>query len=217
MAPDADSEGEETLTGLLIVDPIPRRGKGPQGVWVYHRDERPIVLSYRPLHWLREFHERRVRVTGEFYEPTGQALLAPHFRVATVELVEGQKRRNLPEGKLAAPTWIEDAGDLAELDEEILEAAKFVEVHGRLSGVGDDFRTKARLELEDGTRITTRVTHRAPTGRVTVGGILSTGGEGWRLEGLAVCEGREPRCGVRDDRFVDERFNDEAGPRPDGG
>jgi len=195
--PDSESV---TVTGLFTVDLVPRFGKSLQGEWLHRDDEESLLLSYRPVYNHRQFHERRVRVTGEFYEPTGQRLMAEHFRVHDIDLLEGQRPRDVTEGKLPSPTVVETESDLSELDETLLEVHKFVVAFGNLEEHPDSYSIAERqLTLEDGTSVRTDVRSRAPSGSVSVAGdIRLTDGE-WYLRGFAVCEDRQPRCGVRDE------------------
>lgn len=195
-------EPDETLEGLLIVDLMPTDGKTTQGTWLY-TDDGKVLLNYRPVERFRPYHERRVEVRGEFYEPRGQALMVEHFRADDVELVGDQKPRQVDEGKLPAPTFIESGDDLEKIDERLLEAHKFVTVHGRIEELGDDTPlTDGSLRLQDGTgirleRLNPDIPAASP-GERTVGGVLYRDDEGWRIavRAWAICEGREPGCGV---------------------
>lgn len=193
-----------TLEGLLVVDLMPTDGKTTQGTWLY-TDDGKVLLNYRPVERFRPYHERRVEVRGEFYEPKGQALMVDHFRVADVDLVGDQKPRELEDGRLPDPTFVESADDLEAIDERLLEAHKFVTAHGRIEELGDDTPlTDGFLRLEDDTGIRLeRVNPDIPaasTGKRTVGGALSRTNDGWRIavRAWAVCEGRDPRCGLEE-------------------
>jgi hypothetical protein len=195
-------EHDTTLEGLLIVDLMPTDGKTIQGSWLY-TDDGKVLLDYRPVEQFRPYHERRVQVRGEFYEPTGQALMVDHFRTSDVELVGDQKPRELEDGGLPDPIFVESADDLEAIDERLLEAHTFVTAHGRIEELGDDTPlTDGLLRLEDGTEVRLdRVNPDIPAaspGERTVGGVLYRDDEGWRIavRAWAVCEGTEPQCGV---------------------
>jgi hypothetical protein len=83
--PSEDATVQE-FEAVVRVDERPG-GKKFQGVWLERDGGERWVVAYRPEGWLRAFEGRRVRVTGEVYQPFGQAIAATHFRVATLRIV----------------------------------------------------------------------------------------------------------------------------------
>ena len=59
-----------------------------QGVWLERADGQRWIIAYRAEPCWRPFAGRRVRARGETYQPEGQAVLATHFRVRALELVD---------------------------------------------------------------------------------------------------------------------------------
>lgn len=79
-----------SLTGRIdVVQPDDRaRGKRFRGVWFTPADGEKSVVSYTAGPFWEVFHGQQVRLTGEPKIPNGQALVAPHLEVHTLELVE---------------------------------------------------------------------------------------------------------------------------------
>ncbi len=69
-------------------------GKKEQCVRLVRDDGERWIVAYRPEPWLQPFARKRVRVTGERYTPQGQAIMAPHYRLRTIELLESQRMRS---------------------------------------------------------------------------------------------------------------------------
>jgi hypothetical protein len=88
-------------------------GKKFQGVWLEMPNGKRWVIDYRPRELWKSFVDADVLVTGECYEPFGQAIMSPHFRVDRM--------------RFAAPR--RGTGPLLELGAE-------VEMHGELSERG---------------------------------------------------------------------------------
>lgn len=75
----------------MPVDPTPRHAtltieaaaptKRFQGVWLVFADGQRWVVDYRPRALWRGFADREVIVTGRCYEPSGEAMMAPHFEI----------------------------------------------------------------------------------------------------------------------------------------
>src|SRR5690606_4502318 len=59
-----------------------------QGVWLEFADGARWVIDYRAREPWRSFQDREVFVTGGCYEPRGQAIMATHFRVDRMRLVD---------------------------------------------------------------------------------------------------------------------------------
>ncbi|MCY1009770.1 hypothetical protein OV079_30250 [Nannocystis pusilla] len=78
----------DEFTATVRVDAEPGDKKF-QGVWLERDDGVRWVVAYRPEPWLAAFEGQRVQVTGAVYQPEGQAILAPHFRVETLRLAPG--------------------------------------------------------------------------------------------------------------------------------
>jgi hypothetical protein len=194
---DVTGDDRRTYEGTLVIDLIPSWGKSLQGTWLKTADAK-YVLSYRPIHRFRQFHRRRVRLTGEPYDPRGQHLMTQHLRVHEVELVDGQEPLDVPEGKLPTPERIKSAADLEAYRGETRPFRPIVTARGELTGLERDDSpfSVGTLTLEDGTEIRTEVRASQRGGDVTIGGHLSTRDHELLLRGFAVCEGDEPRCGV---------------------
>ena len=71
----------------LSIDEQPG-GKRFQGVWLDGDDGVRRVIAYRADPWWQPFDGRRVEVEGTPYEPRGQAIMAAHFRVEALRVVE---------------------------------------------------------------------------------------------------------------------------------
>lgn len=82
-----DPRAAESFEARVEIDPKPGY-KAFQGVWLARDGGERLVLAYRPEPWLKSFEGQRVRATGERYVPEGQAIMAPHFRVHTLALVD---------------------------------------------------------------------------------------------------------------------------------
>lgn len=79
--------GPMSFEATLTVDELPS-GKSLQGVWLRQDGSEPMIIDYRPHGCWTPFAQRRVRVTGSTYAPSGQAITATHFRVETLEVVD---------------------------------------------------------------------------------------------------------------------------------
>ncbi len=84
---EGQSDGQDQQVGPIQVfearveiDPTPG-GKKFQGVWLVRADGARWVIAYRPLEIWRPFEGKQVKVEGALYEPFGQSIGAPHFRV----------------------------------------------------------------------------------------------------------------------------------------
>ena len=75
----------EALEGVLRID-AKSRSKRFQGVWLEQSDGVRLLLSYRTAGCWEAFKDRAVQARGAFYEPEGQSIGAPHFRVDTLSL-----------------------------------------------------------------------------------------------------------------------------------
>lgn len=86
----------ERFEALLTIDEQPGYKK-LQGVWLERDDGERWIAAYRKDPWFEVFDGHRVTVTGERYEPEGQAIQAPHFKVHTLEVVGGHEATPTPE------------------------------------------------------------------------------------------------------------------------
>jgi hypothetical protein len=86
-APVESNPDLEAFDAKIAIDAQPG-GKKFQGVWLERDDGERWVVAYRPLGWLRAFEGERVHVTGERYQPHGQAIAGTHFRIATLRVVD---------------------------------------------------------------------------------------------------------------------------------
>jgi hypothetical protein len=84
------ARGTEYLATVRI-DAAPS-GKKFQGVWLEHGPEKRWVIDYRPTEIWRSFENEAVIVTGHCYEPRGQAINKPHFKVATMRFARPPNR-----------------------------------------------------------------------------------------------------------------------------
>jgi hypothetical protein len=87
---DAQSTASwSSFEGIVRVaeDPKPGPGKKFRGAWIERDGGERWVIDYERESPFRELRDRRVRVEGETYAPEGQALVAKHFRVRSMELV----------------------------------------------------------------------------------------------------------------------------------
>jgi hypothetical protein len=75
----------EAVEGVLRID-AKSRSKRFQGVWLEQSDGVRLLLSYRTAGCWEAFQDRAVEARGAFYEPEGQSIGAPHFRVDTLSL-----------------------------------------------------------------------------------------------------------------------------------
>lgn len=66
-------------------------GKKFQGVWLEFDTHQQWVIAYRPHELWRGFAGEAVIVTGQCYEPFGQAIGATHFRVERMRLAPAVK------------------------------------------------------------------------------------------------------------------------------
>jgi hypothetical protein len=78
---------DDGFEAVVRIDEKPG-GKKFQGVWLERPDGERWVVAYRPEEWLRSFEGRTVRVTGETYQPKGQAISATHYRVRTLQVAD---------------------------------------------------------------------------------------------------------------------------------
>lgn len=76
-----------TLRATVDIDDEPG-GKKFQGVWLVTEDGNRHVISYRADPWWTDFEGRTVDATGKPYTPRGQAIMADHFRVEQMVVVE---------------------------------------------------------------------------------------------------------------------------------
>lgn len=89
----AQQPAAESFEATVEIDANPGR-KGEQCVRLVRDDGERWIVTYRPEAWLQPFAHKRVRVTGERYTPPGQALMAPHYRLRTIALLESQLMRS---------------------------------------------------------------------------------------------------------------------------
>lgn len=87
--PEAPAQAPEivTLRAKVDIDDKPG-GKKFQGVWLVTEDGNRHVISYRADPWWLGFEGRTVDATGKPYTPRGQAIMADHFRVEQMIVVE---------------------------------------------------------------------------------------------------------------------------------
>jgi hypothetical protein len=88
--PPKEEPVDDGFDAVVRVDEKPG-GKKFQGVWLEREDGERWVVAYRPEAWLRVFEGRTVRVTGETYQPFGQAINSTHFRVFTLTVKEEKR------------------------------------------------------------------------------------------------------------------------------
>ena len=100
--------------------------KNFQGVWLEQEGSPSLVIDYRAHGCWSLFEGKRVLVTGAAYEPMGQAISAPHFRVETMQVADEHANHNVvalgpeetwqgslkrgagsPGSKMAASSWLE--------------------------------------------------------------------------------------------------------------
>lgn len=193
----------DALQGFFDIDRI-SGGKRFQGSWLELPDGERLVLSYRPLRDYLAYVEKQVVVTGERYQPEGQAISGPHFRVESMRLAEGETARATVPTSLPVPPLCRDqAAVLDRLDRWAQVVGTLVDAHE----IGSRGWYEVVLRLDDGTelRLTefgTMVDHlyRPRFGtRVTITGQLSRADDsgGLRLGGAtALCEGEVDGCGM---------------------
>lgn len=75
------------FTATVRIDPRPG-GKKLQGVWLEREDGERWVIDYRPRDCWLPLQDIAVTATGERYEPQGQAISAPHFRVSVLRVLK---------------------------------------------------------------------------------------------------------------------------------
>ncbi len=80
-------ESALSFEAILRVDAEPSY-KHFQGVWLERDDGERWLIDYRALGCWTPFDGHRVSATGERYEPEGQSIGAPHFRVKTLSAVD---------------------------------------------------------------------------------------------------------------------------------
>jgi hypothetical protein len=68
-------------------------GKKFQGVWLDFGTDRRWVIAYRAHGLWKPFENREVIVTGQCYQPFGQAIGATHFRVDGMRFVKPERGR----------------------------------------------------------------------------------------------------------------------------
>jgi len=64
-----------------------------QGVWLDFGADKRWVIDYRARELWKPFENREVIVTGQCYQPFGQAILATHFRVDRMRFVKPERGR----------------------------------------------------------------------------------------------------------------------------
>ena len=96
--PPAPTEVEATIE----IDEKPGAKKF-QGVWLVPESGGRLLISYRAPEYWRALEGRRVKVLGKHYEPQGQAIMADHFRVHSLEVIEPT-----PEDSIIAMSRAED-------------------------------------------------------------------------------------------------------------
>jgi hypothetical protein len=84
-----------SLKAVVEIDPKPG-GKRFQGVWLVREGLPKLLVDYRRRSLWLAFEGKAVEVQGEPYEPEGQAIQAPHFRVHGLTLSDAE----------AATSWI---------------------------------------------------------------------------------------------------------------
>ncbi len=94
MACDPTTTPAEQLEATVRIDADPS-GKRFQGVWLELADGERWVIDYRATEVWRGFQNEAVTVTGHRWEPSGQAINATHFRVATMKFA-GPPTRAVP-------------------------------------------------------------------------------------------------------------------------
>lgn len=77
----------QTVRATLKIDPKPG-GKRFQGVWLEAAGGGRLLIDYRANEWWRPFEGKLVEARGEPYVPRGQAIMADHFRVHELHIVE---------------------------------------------------------------------------------------------------------------------------------
>ena len=77
---------QRTFEARLSIDEKPG-SKAFQGVWL-HTDDGRLLVAYRSSPYWQAFEGRRVTVTGEDYQPRGQAIGAAHFRVEHLRVAD---------------------------------------------------------------------------------------------------------------------------------
>lgn len=104
----------DSFVATLEIDAQPG-GKRFQGVWLVHAGERWVV-DYRANGYWRPFEGLSVRVTGQRWspDPRAQAIQAPHFRVARLEVADRKQAKRFfaigPERELSG-TFAHKRGD----------------------------------------------------------------------------------------------------------
>lgn len=85
-----DERAHETVTGILrSYEPPPQApGKPFIGVRLERDDGTDLVVAYGSDSLWAAFDGQRVEATGHPYVPEGQALMAPHFRIETLRVVD---------------------------------------------------------------------------------------------------------------------------------
>ncbi|GEM_PF-2342932 len=81
-------DDEQPLFRARVVIDAEPGSKQFQGVWLEAESGERYLIDYRAQEWLRALEGRRVDVWGAVYEPSGQAIMATHFRVALLRVAE---------------------------------------------------------------------------------------------------------------------------------
>jgi hypothetical protein len=203
--PSDDEPGEgEVYEGRLEIDPVPG-GKRFQGTFVVLDEGDPIMLSYRPVEEYFAFVERRVVIRGEFMErqPSHvQQVSAPHFRVESIELADGEEPIEPTPEELPAPPVVEDVSALEE------RAGRWAQIVGTLGAIEDGpgrWANHSTLTLADDTEVPLESMARGPSAGldgefVTIVGRVSRSEDEPHLRVgrvVAICPGRASRCGMQ--------------------
>ncbi len=80
--------------GTLRIDAAPGANKF-QGVWLERSATSRFVIDYRAREFWLGFADQSVIVTGHCFEPWGEAIRAPHFKVERMRLA-GRATRSIP-------------------------------------------------------------------------------------------------------------------------
>ncbi len=90
-------------------------GKKFQGVWLELPGTEVIprtgrwVIDYRATEIWRSFENEEVIVTGAHYQPVGQAINAPHYKVATMRFGGPSRSRSVPLRSIGPETLLRGA------------------------------------------------------------------------------------------------------------
>lgn len=92
-----DGPKADEVRATVRIDAAPG-GKKFQGVWLELPGEEVVprsgrwVIDYRATEIWRSFENEEVVVTGSHYQPFGQAINAPHYKVATMRFAHAPRR-----------------------------------------------------------------------------------------------------------------------------